>query len=188
MWMKPLCNCTWAFLSKNDAQFLPLVFSPIWGENFLMGLGRKHLGPTIYFLSSPPNQIHSKKFFFPFSLQILPSTLFHLQKNTSFGTKLIFSSMEKSTLKSSIPIIYIYRKRERERTAILFNKWREQQNTWEYKKVPRIAMAAPRALMGWTGVLNIMIDETMTDIRFMVLPMLNVKGEIWSRDMYDTWL
>lgn len=49
-------------------------------------------------------------------------------------------------------------------------------------------MAAPRALMGWTGVLNIMIDETMTDIRFMVLPMLNVKGEIWSRDMYDTWL
>ena len=115
MWVKLMCNCTWALSSKNDAQFLPLVFSPIWGENFLMGLGRKHLGPTIYFLSSPPNQIHSKKFFFPFSLQIFPSTLFHLQKNTSFGTKLIFSSMEKSTLKSSIPIIYIYRKRERER-------------------------------------------------------------------------
>ena len=27
--------------------------------------GRKHLGPTIYFLSSPPNQTHSKKVFLP---------------------------------------------------------------------------------------------------------------------------
>ena len=111
-------------------QFLALVFSPFWGENFLVGLGRKHIGFTLYFLSSPPNQTHSKKFSFPFSLQIFPSTLFHLQTNTSFGNKLIFSSMEKSTLKSSIPIIYIYiyiyrereRERERERAAILFNK------------------------------------------------------------------
>jgi len=44
--------------------------------------------------------------------------------------------------------------------------------------VPRIAIAAPRALMGWTGVWNIRIEETMTDIRFIVFPMLNVKGEI----------
>ena len=62
------------------------------------------------------------------------------------------------------------------------------ENTCEYKKVPRIAMAAPRALMGWTGVWKIIMEDTMTDIRFMVFPMLNVKGEIWSRDMYDTWL
>ena len=55
--------------------------------------------------------------------------------------------------------------------------------TWEYKKVPRIAMAAPRALTGWTGVRKIMMEETMTEIRFMVLPTLNVKGEIWSKDM-----
>lgn len=60
--------------------------------------------------------------------------------------------------------------------------------TCEYKKVPRIAMAAPRALMGRTGVWKIMMEETMTDIRFMVLPMLNVKGEISSKDIYDTWL
>ena len=39
-------------------------------------------------------------------------------------------------------------------------------------------MAAPRALMGWTGVWKMMMEETITDIRFMVLPMLNVKGEI----------
>ena len=25
---KPMCNCTWAFLSKNDVQFFPIVFSP----------------------------------------------------------------------------------------------------------------------------------------------------------------
>lgn len=31
-----------------------------------------------------------------------------------------------------------------------------------------------------------MMDETMTDMRFIVLPMLKVNGEIWSRDMYDT--
>lgn len=44
-------------------------------------------------------------------------------------------------------------------------------------------MAAPRALMGWTGVWKIMIDETMTEILFMVFPMLNVKGEISSNDI-----
>ena len=31
-----------------------------------------------------------------------------------------------------------------------------------------------------------MMDDTMTDIRFMVLPMLNVNGDISSNDMYDT--
>lgn len=55
-------------------------------------------------------------------------------------------------------------------------------------KVPSIAMAAPRALTGWTGVWKMMMEETMTEIRFIVLPMLNVNGEIWSRDMYETWL
>lgn len=46
-----------------------------------------------------------------------------------------------------------------------------------------MAMAAPSALTGRTGVWKIMIDETITDIRFIVLPMLNVNGEISSRDM-----
>lgn len=54
---------------------------------------------------------------------------------------------------------------------------------WEYMKVPRMAMAAPSALMGWTGVWKIMMEETMTEIRFMVLPTLNVSGEISSNDM-----
>jgi hypothetical protein len=44
--------------------------------------------------------------------------------------------------------------------------------------VPRIAIAAPTVLMGWTGVWKIMMEETMIDIRFIVFPMLNVKGEI----------
>ena len=79
---KPVCNCTWAFLSKNNVQFFPSVFSPFWRENFLVKLGRKHLGFTIYFSSFPSNQTHSKKFLFLFSLQSFPSTLFHLQINT----------------------------------------------------------------------------------------------------------
>lgn len=44
-------------------------------------------------------------------------------------------------------------------------------------------MAAPSALMGRTGVWKIMMEETMTDIRFIVFPMLNVSGEISSKDM-----
>ena len=62
MWMKPLCNCTWAFSSKNDAQFLFTFFSSFLRKNFLVGSERKHLDPTIYFSSSSPNQTHSKKF------------------------------------------------------------------------------------------------------------------------------
>ena len=38
------------------------IFSPFWRENFLVSLGRKHLNPTIIFLSPPLNQILSKKF------------------------------------------------------------------------------------------------------------------------------
>ena len=50
----------------------------------MVGLERKYLGSIIYFPSSPPNQTHSKKFSFPFSLQSFPSTLFHLQTGLSF--------------------------------------------------------------------------------------------------------
>ena len=59
-----------------------LVFSPFWRENILMGPGRKHLDPTIYFPSSLLTKHTSKKFSFLFSLQSFPSTLFHLQTNT----------------------------------------------------------------------------------------------------------
>lgn len=55
-------------------------------------------------------------------------------------------------------------------------------------KVPRMAMAAPSALMGCTGVWKMMMEATMTEMRFMVLPTLNVSGEISSSDMYETWL
>jgi hypothetical protein len=33
-----------------------------------------------------------------------------------------------------------------------------------------------------------MMEATITEILFIVFPMLNVKGEIWSSDMYETWL
>ena len=58
-----MCKSTWAFLSIKQPYFLLLVFSPFWGEIFLMDSRRKHLGPTVYFPSSPPNQTHSKKVF-----------------------------------------------------------------------------------------------------------------------------
>ncbi|KAK6269723.1 hypothetical protein POUND7_006828 [Theobroma cacao] len=44
-------------------------------------------------------------------------------------------------------------------------------------------MAATKALMGCTGVWKMMMEKTMTDISFMVLPVLNVKGEISPRDI-----
>ena len=73
----------------RDRHFCPLSnhifslqFSLHFGEKTFGDPKRKHLGSTIYFPSSPPNQTHSKKFFFPFSLQSFPFTLFHLQTNT----------------------------------------------------------------------------------------------------------
>ena len=51
----PICKCIWTFLSIKKPLFLPSVFSTFWSENFLVGLERKHLSPTIYFHSSPLN-------------------------------------------------------------------------------------------------------------------------------------
>ena len=45
-------ECVGAFWATHVSDFLPLVFSPFWGENFLVGLGRKHLNPTIFFFHS----------------------------------------------------------------------------------------------------------------------------------------
>ena len=59
-----------------------LKFSLHFGENFFVGSGRKYLGLTIYFLSSPSSQTHFKKFFFPFSHQNFSSIQFHFQTNT----------------------------------------------------------------------------------------------------------
>lgn len=47
-------------------------------------------------------------------------------------------------------------------------------------------MAAPMALMGRTGVWKMIMDDTITNILFIVFPTLNVNGDISSRDMYDT--
>ena len=51
------------FLKAHFTSFLIFVFSSFWGENFLVGPGRKHLDPIIYFPSTIPNQVHSKKVF-----------------------------------------------------------------------------------------------------------------------------
>jgi hypothetical protein len=44
-------------------------------------------------------------------------------------------------------------------------------------------MAAPTAFTGKTGVWNTIIEDTITLTRFMVLPILNVRGDISFRDM-----
>ena len=70
-------SCTWAFLSFSHHISLS-KFSLHFKENFLVDLGRKHLGPTIYFLLSPPNQTHSKKVFlsiFSLKFSICPISL-----------------------------------------------------------------------------------------------------------------
>ena len=73
----------------RDRHFCPLSnlifslqFSLHFGEKTFGDPKRKHSSPTIYFPSSPPNQTHSKKFSFPFSIQSFPFTIFHLQTNT----------------------------------------------------------------------------------------------------------
>ena len=63
---KPTCwrwSPTWGvFLEAHFMNFPLLVFSPKWGENFLVGPKRKYPDPTIYFSSPPPNQTLQKGF------------------------------------------------------------------------------------------------------------------------------
>lgn len=49
-----------------------------------------------------------------------------------------------------------------------------------------MAIAAPRMLIGKILVRKMRIEETITVMRLMVLPILNVSGDISSNDMYDT--
>ena len=84
-----MCKCTLAILSIKQPDFLPLVFSPFWRENFLVGSGRKRLNPIIYFPFSLSNQTHSKKVFLPifspkFSIHPISSLNKHTLKMTTF--------------------------------------------------------------------------------------------------------
>ena len=47
--------CTWVFWSIYSYWFSSLVFSPIWGETILVGLGRKYPDPTNFLSTNPPN-------------------------------------------------------------------------------------------------------------------------------------
>ena len=60
---KFIYTCTWAFFFNEEKIHSHSVFSQFWGENILVGPGRKYMGPTIYFPSSLPNQIQFKKVF-----------------------------------------------------------------------------------------------------------------------------
>ena len=58
-------NCPCASAHMHFCPLSSMIFSSFWGDNFLVGLGRKYPSPTIYFLSSPSNQIYFKKVFLP---------------------------------------------------------------------------------------------------------------------------
>lgn len=48
-------------------------------------------------------------------------------------------------------------------------------------------MAAPSALTGCTDVRKNMMEATITEILLMItFPMLNVKGDVSFKDMYET--
>ena len=79
---KPMCTCTWVFLSIKK-KFIPTQFSLHFGEKtFWWVWGENTWIPPFIFIPSYPAKHTPKRFFFPFSLQSFPSTLFHLQTNT----------------------------------------------------------------------------------------------------------
>ena len=68
---KPMCTVHGQF--RHLPLKFPLTqFSPYFGQNFLVGPGRKHSSPTIFFPSPPPNQTSSKKFSLIFSPFFFP--------------------------------------------------------------------------------------------------------------------
>ena len=108
-WTKPMCTCIGIFANQEKKMHFYSIFFLFWEENILVGLGRKHLGPTIYFPSFPPNQIHSKKVFFPifsskFSIHpVLPPNkhILRLQLYTISLTLLLILNMTKFNYKTS---------------------------------------------------------------------------------------
>ena len=58
-----MCKYTWTFLFIKQPYFLFSVFSIFWGENFLVGLERKHKKPyhLFSFLPTQPNTLKKKK-------------------------------------------------------------------------------------------------------------------------------
>ena len=103
-------HCTWA-ISSFIPQISPyLVFSPFWGENFLVSSGKKHLSPTIFSplplpTKHPPKSFPSSfflSFFFPPIL-----TKIHSIKHTDGGTTLLLYILRKK----SFLFIYFWWKR-----------------------------------------------------------------------------
>ena len=90
------------------------VFSPFWKENILVGLGRKYLGPIIYFLSSPPNQTHSKKVFLSifspkFSIHHISPPNKHKGKKRNYRSSQTFSFSISVSVSVSVSVILSFR-------------------------------------------------------------------------------
>ena len=82
---KPMCNFTWAFLSKNDVQFFLLIFSPFWGENTWV--------PLLIFLPPHPTKHTSKSFPFHFLSKVFHPLYFTSKQTHPKFLPLIFLSI-----------------------------------------------------------------------------------------------
>ena len=78
---KPMCKLHMDIFVIQPSYFLFQVFSPFW-RKFFGGSGEKIPGPynLFFFFPTQPNTLQ-KSFFFLFSFQNFPSTLFYLQTN-----------------------------------------------------------------------------------------------------------
>ena len=77
-WTKPMYKCTWTFSSIKQLHFLLSIFFQFWGENFLLGLERKHSDPTTKFSTLPPKflSLNFSLLNFLFSLKSLQTNTF----------------------------------------------------------------------------------------------------------------
>ena len=71
----------WVFLLIKK-KFILIQFFLYFGENILVGQGRKYLSPTIYFPSSPPNQTLQKSFPSYFLSKVFHPLYFTSNKHT----------------------------------------------------------------------------------------------------------
>ena len=109
---KKIKACAHRHFCQSRKNSSPLNFFFILGRKHFDGPRRKHLGPTIYFLTPHPTKQTPKKFSFLFSHQNFLSTLFHLQTNTPLvSEKSLFTNystimQEKKILNKMIKIMF----------------------------------------------------------------------------------
>ena len=86
------CPCIHEHFCQLRKNLSPFSFLSFWGENILVGPRRKHSCLTIYFISFPLNQTHSKKvfifiFFLKFFIHLVSPSNKYTLKNSVYHCK-----------------------------------------------------------------------------------------------------